>query len=360
MRPFSDIRKYPQGAHRLVIVAVAPALAVGLAAQAPPPSGGWPPSAACVVSGAVSSGTSPLPGVALYLVSGAADVASSSSDLDGRFAIRIPAPGTYTVRAELTGFAPASKEVAVGGQPCEARLLLALSLRSRVAQATPGPQTQAKTPIPAERAGGPGGRAGGRFQNLAVTPDAAAAAPDLSSAIPEVDSALQQMLPPGFSPDAPTEAVSTTGNTQVQFNEGLMGERAALFAQLGGDPEALAQRMVEMMREAGGPPGLLGGLLGGPQGPGGGGRGGGPGGDGPGGGGFPGGRGGLAGMRGANRVQGNVNYTLGGSALDASPYGLNGRAVEKADYVQQRYGSSVGGPLKIPDSSIAGRARPFL
>ncbi len=57
---------------------------------------------------------------------------------------------------------------------------------------------------------------------------------------------------------------------------------------------------------------------------------------------------GLGGMRGGGRMQGNGNYNLGGSMFDAAPYPLNGRVREEPDYVQQRYGSSIGGPLTIP------------
>jgi outer membrane receptor protein involved in Fe transport len=42
-----------------------------------------------------------------------------------------------------------------------------------------------------------------------------------------------------------------------------------------------------------------------------------------------------------------VFYSLGGSGLDASPYPLNGPQ-QKADYLQQRFGATLGGPLKIP------------
>ncbi len=96
--------------------------------------------------------------------------------------------------------------------------------------------------------------------------------------------------------------------------------------------------------------GEQGGFGGGAAGGGGGGRGGGPGG--------PGGPGGFGGMRGGGRIQGNANYTLGGSMLDAAPFPLNGRAREQPDYLQQRYGTSFGGPLTIPTFSTAGRARP--
>ena len=91
---------------------------------------------------------------------------------------------------------------------------------------------------------------------------------------------------------------------------------------------------------------------------GGGGRGGGPGGGGPGG--FGGGPGGFGGMRGGGRIQGSANYNLGGSMFDAAAYPLNGRVREEPDYVQQRYGSSFGGPLTIPHIFNGGTRTSFF
>ena len=77
--------------------------------------------------------------------------------------------------------------------------------------------------------------------------------------------------------------------------------------------------------------------------------GGGPGGFGPGGG-FGGGgfRGGFGGFNRSNKLQGSVFYNLSGAPFDARPFSLNGQPTEKADYFQNRYGLTLGGPVKIP------------
>ena len=63
---------------------------------------------------------------------------------------------------------------------------------------------------------------------------------------------------------------------------------------------------------------------------------------------------------GGGRIQGNANYNLGGSMFDAAPYPLNGRVREEPDYVQQRYGSSFGGPLTIPHVYNGGTRTSFF
>ena len=49
-----------------------------------------------------------------------------------------------------------------------------------------------------------------------------------------------------------------------------------------------------------------------------------------------------------NKPHGSFFYTLGDSALDASPYSLNSGSSAKPAYVQHRYGVTLGGPLTIP------------
>ena len=65
-------------------------------------------------------------------------------------------------------------------------------------------------------------------------------------------------------------------------------------------------------------------------------------------------------MRGGGRIQGNANYNLGGSMFDAALYPLNGRVREEPDYVQQRYGTSFGGPLTIPHVFNGGTRTSFF
>ncbi len=68
----------------------------------------------------------------------------------------------------------------------------------------------------------------------------------------------------------------------------------------------------------------------------------------------PGGRGGqgafIGNRRNAGRqqIRGSVFYSLRDSALDASPFSLNGQTNTKASYAQNRFGFNLGGPLEIP------------
>ena len=52
--------------------------------------------------------------------------------------------------------------------------------------------------------------------------------------------------------------------------------------------------------------------------------------------------------RGNQQVRGSLFFTLRNSALDASPYALNGQESVKPSYAQSRFGFNLGGPLVIP------------
>ena len=66
-------------------------LSVLLASQSA--TGQTPATPACAIAGAVRSGATPLPGVALTLRSGDAVVAATSTDIDGTYRIRVAAAG---------------------------------------------------------------------------------------------------------------------------------------------------------------------------------------------------------------------------------------------------------------------------
>jgi len=61
-----------------------------------------------------------------------------------------------------------------------------------------------------------------------------------------------------------------------------------------------------------------------------------------------GGPGGPFGRGGRNQIRGSVYQSFDSSALDAAPYALNGQPTVKPDYLQQRFGATIGGPLVIP------------
>ncbi|HEX2456711.1 MAG TPA: TonB-dependent receptor [Vicinamibacterales bacterium] len=324
----------------------------------------------CGIAGSVSSGSSPLPGVAVTAV--AADgheVATTATEPSGVYELRVPGPGSYGIRAELSAFATVNRQISLTVDACTTRLDLSLVLASRtpapspasVRSATPGqpsastPRGPANPPQNASAARGRGGvvagaagRGRGGFQQLEVVESATGAEAPAGATEESVETLRSQLqLPPGFSTDAPTETVATAGN-QGQLNEAL------LFGGRGG--------------RDGGPEGFdpfggengSGDVTGGGQaGFGGGGRGGGPGGFGGGGFGGPGGP--LGGLRGGGgRLQGTANYTLGGSMFDAAPFALRGQPVDKPDYTQQRYGTAFGGPLKIPHIYNGGTRTSFF
>jgi trimeric autotransporter adhesin len=313
----------------------------------------------CTISGVIASGSLPLPGVAVVAqAADATDVSSSSTEQNGSYALRIPGPGTYTVRATLAAFAPLSQPASVPEGNCNARLDFALSLASRAgaasktaAGATGSPTTTARpagaNPAPQAAAG----RGRGGFQQLDVVTNTTANAADAAADDRPETLRAELQLPPGFSSDAPTETVATAGN-QGQSNDLLLfgGRGGGGRGEFGeGGPEGGRGGAGGDQAGFGGEQGGFGGA-----GSGGGGRGGGPGG-------FGGGPGGFGGMRGGGgRLQGNANYNLGGSMFDAAPYPLNGRVREEPDYVQQRYGSSFGGPLTIPHIYNGGTRTSFF
>ena len=320
-------------------------LAVVSYGQEPPKE---PQPSRCQLVGRISAAGKPLPGVALTLSSpGGVELRASSTGADGSYALAPPAPGTYVLRASLAGFADVTREVALSAENCEGAADLEMVLRSRLAapavvapQATPSPVAAAQ-PQPSPSSASTDHRAAaprGRFRDLGVLAGAAAGTQQ-ESAAEGADASLQSLLPPGFSPDAPTETVTLTG-AQVQTVDGaFFRDRLAMLDEVGGDLEALAQRMRQWAPGGGmGPPPDFAG--GGPGFGGGGFRGGG----GPGGGGF---REGFQGMGRGDRLQGSLFYNLGDSAFDASPYPLNGQQ-QKAAYSQQRFGFTIGGPVKIP------------
>jgi hypothetical protein len=293
---------------------------------------GAQPGPECAIGGTVSSGKQLLPGVAIVVSQDGRDVAATSTDVAGNYVVRVP-PGNYSVRAELTAFAPVSRDAAIGaaGGTCAARVDFTLVLRSRAAAA--------EGRRPATGAPGPGvtpdaGRTpqAGGFRTLSVLPSASEVAASIPDAAADAERA-EVPLPPGFSADAPTETVTATETRRVQINEPLLfGD----LAREGMIAEAMG-RMGEGGFGGGGPTIAM--MGGGPMmfGP-----------------------GGFGGMRGANRLQGAASYTFGGSILDASPYRLNGAARDRPDYVQQRYGGSLGGPLKIPRLIDSTRTSFFL
>jgi hypothetical protein len=278
------------------------------------------------ISGVVKSGNVPIPGATVTATNSATrEQTATSSDLDGTYTLRVATQGKYQLRVEMPGFALSTRDVVLDSPRAHADVELALLSRTQSAA-----RTEPRTATARSNRG---------FQSLSVMQGIAEAVSSGAG-----DQIVPSGMPvPGFAADAATESVSISGNTS---GVGMFGMST----------DELDQRMREGREQGGlgggpGGGGLFGGGAGG--GPPGGGFGGGP----PGGfGGFGGGggRGGpmvLGGGRGRfdiNRPHGSVYYTAGDSALDAAPYALTDSPLDKAAYMKQRFGASIGGPLNIP------------
>ena len=276
------------------------------------------------ISGTVKSGNSLIPGATVTASNSATgEKAATSTDINGAYTLPVASPGKYQVRVEMLAFAPGTRDVVVEGPTIRADIEVTLLSRT---------QSSARSEqLPAAA------RANRGFQSLAVMQGMAGGEAGGGGADQIVPSGMPV---PGVAADIATESVSVSGNTS---GVGMFGMST----------DELDQRMREG-REQGG---FGGGQEDRQSGPGMGWRG--SGGGGPPGGGFGGfggggGRGGpmvLGGGRGrydVNRPHGSVYYSVGDSALDAAPYALTDSPAEKASYMRQRFGASLGGPLNIP------------
>jgi hypothetical protein len=327
-----------------------------LAAALPPALPRAQTAAACSVSGTIAAAQTLLPGVVVSLLdtdNHPLDVGASGAD--GAYTLKIPGLGRYTLKAEFFAFAPISRELTVDQASCQQRVDLVMTLASRALQASAAPAAAAPpgaTPnVAPAQATAPSGRqgrrgqAGGRgqaagpgqqFQSLALLADAAGLARSDDAGGNANDPAAQLLLPPGFSPDTSAESVTSIGASQA--NDGFLGPNG---------PGDFADRFANGFGGGAG-----GGGFGGSGGPGGfaGGRGFSPGGGGPGG---PFGRGGRG-----DQIRGTFFQSTDSSLLDAPPFSLNGQPTIKPDYLQQRFGATLGGPLVIP--KVVNSPRTFL
>ena len=260
----------------------------------------------------------PLPGVAISAANTlTGQKAVTSTDLDGSYALHVPADGRYVVRAQLAAFAPVTKEVLINSANRSARVDLELILLSRAQAAAKQQQAQAAQ------------QATSGFQSLtAQLQEGGESAGGGAGAGESGGQAGSEGLGmPGVSTDSATESVAVSGTAASATLAGLSSEE-------------MRQRAQEMRQQGGGP--------GGPGGPGGGGPGG-PGGFGGGGIFMMGGGGGRGrGRFDINRPHGALFYTLSDSALDAAPYSLTGQPANKPAYTRHNFGAVLGGPLNIP------------
>src|SRR5437867_418285 len=319
----------------LILRALCPAVMVAETAGAAP----------CAIQGTITAGGVPLPGVVITLTDPDSRVVETTSSApNGSFSLTPSSPGTYRLAAGLTAFAPLERDIIID-ETCQKPLDLTMTLASRASAAPSPPGATASAPAAAPRRMLPGPDASrvnptnrdprqapaGRqpFQTLPLVADATALSGRDDGWPGEApESAAQPLLPPGFSVDAAADSIATLGNGRgsdtFAFGGRFDGERP-------GNP---------FDRPEGADAGGFGAGRGGP--------GLGPGGAGPGGFGRPGGPGGFGARMGRQRLRGMGFQSFDSSALDAAPFSLNGEPTRNADYLQQRFGATLGGPFKIP------------
>ncbi len=278
--------------------AVAPSQA-GTGQASVTPTATLPEQSAGTIHGVVKSGNIPLPGATVTATNTlTGQKATTWTDVEGSFSLQVPANGRYVVRSQMAAFAPSTQEVLINAGNRDATVNLEPVLQSRAQEAAQTAQKEAAA-------------IGRGFQTLSVLQSASSA--DLA-ANGGSDIVPQGISIPGLSANGATESVSVSGSN------------VSPFATMSSDE--MRARFNEMRQENGGGIGGFGG-------------------------GFGGGHGGGGHMlfgRGFNFNQphGSIYYSVGDSAFDASPYSLTGQPVVKPGYLQQRFGVTTGGPLKIP------------
>jgi hypothetical protein len=310
-----------------------------------------PQSAAGEISGTVKSGITPLPGVEISAANSlTGQKVLTSTDAAGHFSLSVPARGRYVVRAQFAAFAPATKEAVINPDHPSAAVDIEMMLQSRAQLAARQQQSQMQQQVQQAATA----MAGRGFQNLGVQQGEAAGLagdqgapnaanngnPDFSTNSGDAGAALPQGAENGA-----TESVTVSGRMGNSEN-------------MGPNLDDIIDRVQEAVRNGGGSLNINGREIQIPGGMGGFGPGGGMGGFGGGSPmiiqlGGPGGGGGFGGMGGfgrfnVNKPHGSLFYTVGDPVLDAAPYALTGLSTTKPDYMQNRFGATVGGPLNIP------------
>src|SRR6185437_12249671 len=87
------------------------------------------------VYGAVKSGNQPIPGVTVTAANNlTGQKVMTSTGVDGRYSLRIPANGRYVIRAQMAAFAPATQTVLINSASSNVQINLDLMLASRAEQ----------------------------------------------------------------------------------------------------------------------------------------------------------------------------------------------------------------------------------
>lgn len=112
----------------------------------PPPQTAAAPAAPAggSIQGIVKSGNMPIPGAAIT----AANTLTGQkvvtwTDVNGQYALQVPADGRYVVKAQMSAFAPATGEVLIDATNRSAKVDLEIVLLSRAQQVAQEQQKQA-------------------------------------------------------------------------------------------------------------------------------------------------------------------------------------------------------------------------
>ncbi|WP_255462301.1 TonB-dependent receptor [Granulicella sp. WH15] len=315
---------------------------VAQAATAPAVGGG-------TIHGVVRAGTVPLPGVAVTATNTLTGKKyTTSTDINGSYAMTIPKTGRYVVRAELAAFAAETKEVRLTAEATDQTAEFAMQLASRVAQ-----QEQAADATSTGALTGSASRANRQaalergLQSLNVTgigAEGEAATADASAAGGgQAGAALPSLA--GLGTGDGSDSVTVSGqmgqtNGLANMNEDEMRQRIQdameRARQQGGetaDQLSAVAGMLAPLMNGGGFGGSGGGSRGGGGGRGGGGRGGGGG-----------------GFRGFNPSQphGAIFWVGSNNLLNAAPFSISGDPVANPAGYQNSFGLSFVGSPFIP------------
>jgi hypothetical protein len=297
------------------------------------------------IKGTVVAGTAgkpggvPLPGVAVTATNTLTGKKyTTTTDIDGVYAMAIPKNGRYVVKAELAGFALVTQEVVIAaadaGKDKEAPFGMQLASRAAAAEAATEARTTTLT----------------RGTQSISLGDLTGEATDASLGTGNTGVSAPSLSGLGDAGDAGNESIAVSGGAQPQMNglagiseDDLRSRISDVVAQAqanglipqGGDPNAIVASALSGLFNAGGPGGGRGGAGGG---------GGGRGGRGSGGG------GGGGAFRNLNPAQphGSIFYQGSNNALNSAQWSPTLRPVAKPAGYSNNYGLTIGGSPYLP------------
>ncbi len=294
-----------------------------------------PAAAGGTIHGTVKTGTTPLPGVAITATNTLTGKKyTTTTDIDGAYAMTIPRTGRYVVRAEFAAFAAETHEVRLTAEATDQVAEFKLELASRVAQAQAAATQRTRTL-----------GAGGQRSTITLDMQGDTAGIEGATAAGAGAAAGLPSLAGIGGGDASASADSVTVSGVTGSTNGLAG-----FSE--DEIRNRVQDALNNARQQGGATndqiqavvGMLGSMMSGPSPGGPGGRGG-----------FGGGRGGRGGggggaFRNFNPAQphGSVFYQGGNNALNSAPWSPTLEPVVNPAAYSNRFGASIAGSPYLP------------